>query len=161
MTNWVVILKYLRGKKMHEQSMKYDKLASNIEMHYNSILGFIQGFQSMQASGHPMVSIGSLKDKTIQEETLQQIDTTRQSITGMVYTCFVTWEYVRQCSFKFTRKALCLGFQNPLSKIAYCLNFSTLYFGTRFLIYHHHLVFFMMVHMTNTEKGLTPPLMEE
>ena len=54
---------------MNEQSIKSNKLVSDIEMHYNIILGFTQGSQS--TIGHPMESVGSIKDIITNKEITQ------------------------------------------------------------------------------------------
>ena len=55
---------------LKQQGKKYEKLDNAIEMHYNIILIFYHGSQFVV--GHPIVSTNSVRDKPIQEETMQQ-----------------------------------------------------------------------------------------
>ena len=55
---------------LKEQGFKYDKLASDIEMHNNIILAFAHDSQS--DAGHPIVSTGSVRDRAVDEEIMQK-----------------------------------------------------------------------------------------
>ena len=57
-------------EKLIEQGSKCDKLVSDSKINFNIVMGLTYGSQSM--TNHSNVSIGSMKEREVEEETTQQ-----------------------------------------------------------------------------------------